>query len=98
MAIELWLNPGADRQLLLATRTNGDGRTDKPLLSGAELKKGRYELVFFVSDYFKSKSVALAEPPFLDRVPIQFGIADDTGGYHVPLLCSPWAYSTYRGS
>lgn len=98
MALELWHGSGTTRKLILATRTNADGRTEKPLLSGAELKSGHYELVFFVGDYFKAKSISLPEPPFLDQVPVRFGIADETAGYHVPLLCSPWAYSTYRGS
>ena len=98
MRVELWsLAPDAPT-LLKAVVTNADGRTDAPLLSGADFKPGGYELVFFVADYFKTRGVALAQPPFLDRVPVRFGIADATAPYHVPLLVSPWSYSTYRGS
>ena len=81
-----------------STRTNADGRTDAPLLAGDELKTGVYELRFHAGDYFRTQGAALPEPPFLDVVPIRFGIADVAGHYHVPLLVSPWAYSTYRGS
>lgn len=83
---------------LLALRTNADGRTDEPVMSGAQFRCGRFELRFHVAAYFRAKGVALADPPFLDIVPIRFGIADPAGHYHVPLLCSPHAYSTYRGS
>jgi 5-hydroxyisourate hydrolase len=75
------------------TITNLDGRTDEPLIARGSLEAGRYELVFEVGNYF-----GLPEPRFLESVPIQFGIADVTAHYHVPLLVSPWAYSTYRGS
>ncbi len=71
--------------------TNADGRTDAPLLIGSELRAGEYELLFHVGEYFGDKS-------FLDRVPVRFCIADATASLHVPLLCTPWAYSTYRGS
>jgi 5-hydroxyisourate hydrolase len=77
---------------------NADGRADAPLLEGAALLPGRYRLVFSVAAYFQGFSVALPEPPFLDEVPIDFGIADGGADYHVPLLVSPWSYSTYRGS
>lgn len=77
--------------------TNSDGRLDKPLLEGAAFKAGRYEIVFHVGDYFRSQGTALADPAFLDVVPVRFGIAED-GHYHVPLLVSPYGYSTYRGS
>ena len=95
--IELWLLNGA-RTLLKTVSTNADGRTDAPLLAADELKAGQYELVFFVGDYFAAKAVAPSGIRFLDTVPVRFGIADATASYHVPLLCSPWAYSTYRGS
>lgn len=98
LRIELWRLESDARTLLKTTRTNADGRTDAPLLAGAELKAGVYELVFALGDYFAEQPVATATPPFLDRVPVRFGIADDAGHYHVPLLASPWAYSTYRGS
>lgn len=78
--------------------TNGDGRNDGPLLTGAEMAVGIYELHFEVADYFKQQGAAVPEPPFLDVVTLRFGIADPAGNYHVPLLVSPWSYSTYRGS
>ena len=84
-------------QLKQAT-TNADGRTDAPLLSVAEFAIGTYELRFEVGDYFRARKTDLPEPPFLDIVPLRFGIADANAHYHVPLLCSPWSYSTYRGS
>ena len=71
--------------------TNADGRTDAPLLVGDTLTTGEYELTFFVGDYFGEKT-------FLDRVPVRFRVAEASANYHVPLLCTPWAYSTYRGS
>ena len=77
--------------------TNADGRVDKPLLEGAAFAAGRYEIAFHVGDYFRTAGARLPEPPFLDVVPIRFGVADDVD-YHVPLLVSPFAYSTYRGS
>jgi len=86
------------RRLLKSARTNGDGRCDAPLLSGAEMVVGAYELVFEVAAYFRAAGVALSDPPFLDVVPIQFGIAEGGAHYHVPLLISPYGYSTYRGS
>jgi 5-hydroxyisourate hydrolase len=78
-------------------RTNADGRTDKPLLEGAAFQKGSYELTFHVGEYFRAQGAPLADPPFLDVIPLRFSIADD-GHYHVPLLVSPYGYSTYRGS
>lgn len=86
------------RRLVKATRTNADGRCDAPFLSGAEMAVGAYELVFEVAAYFRAAGVALSDPPFLDVVPIRFGIADAGAHYHVPLLISPYGYSTYRGS
>jgi 5-hydroxyisourate hydrolase len=100
MQIELWALAGDQRKLLKTVHTNADGRTDQPLLGPEELRAGVYELVFFAGDYFAKKASALASPPipFLDRVPVRFGIADPKASYHVPLLVSPWAYSAYRGS
>ena len=77
--------------------TNADGRADKPLLDGAAFAHGQYEIVFHVGDYFRARGVTLPNPPFLDLVPVRFGVSEDTH-YHVPLLVSPFAYSTYRGS
>jgi len=98
VVVELWqLDTGGARELLKTVRTNADGRTDAPLLSD-DLAAGTYELVFAVGAYFAGQPVATSSPPFLDRVPVCFTIADPSGHYHVPLLASPWAYSTYRGS
>jgi 5-hydroxyisourate hydrolase len=84
--------------ILRQLRTNKDGRADAPLLEGAALTAGSYELRFHVGAYFKGRGVALPQPPFLDIVPVRFGIADPAAHYHVPLLVSPFGYSTYRGS
>jgi len=83
---------------LKTVRTNGDGRTDEPLMAGESMRTGEFKLVFHVAAYFRGEGVDLPQPPFIDCVPIRFGIADATGHYHVPLLCTPWSYSTYRGS
>ena len=98
VAVEL-ARLGADggRSVLARTHTNADGRTDHPLLEGEELTPGVYELVFAIGAYFAGWAPA-GDPAFLDRVPVRFGIADADEHYHVPLLASPWAYSTYRGS
>jgi 5-hydroxyisourate hydrolase len=100
MTIELWqIEPGSDEKKLLKTvTTNSDGRTDSPMLAEDEFQVGVYELVFNVGAYFIKYGENLPEPAFLDRVPIRFGIADKNAHYHVPLLVSPWSYSTYRGS
>ena len=98
MKIELWSLAGEERTLVTTAKTNADGRTDTPLLVGEEMKAGQYEILFFVGDYFAAKSTALPKNRFLDKVPVRFGLADAGASYHVPLLCSPWAYSTYRGS
>src|ERR1700682_2948733 len=82
----------------IAAQTNAEGRCAAPLLEGAAFRAGRYSLTFHVAAYFRSLGTALAEPPFLDEVVIAFGIADAGQNYHVPLLVSPWSYSTYRGS
>jgi 5-hydroxyisourate hydrolase len=94
MRIELWSLDGKPT-MLKAVTTNLDGRADAPLLEGAMLAAGTYELLFFVKDYFVTHH---KDSPFLDRVPVRFAIADPKAGYHVPLLVTPWAYSTYRGS
>ncbi len=78
--------------------TNMDGRTDQPLVSADRLETGVYELTFHAGDYFRATGVALTVPPFLDEVVVRFGVADPNGNYHVPLLLSPYGYSTYRGS
>jgi 5-hydroxyisourate hydrolase len=95
LKIELWfLDQTGERNLLKTVYTNQDGRTDSPLLIGEDLKIGVYELVFAVGDYFSP----FLEIPFLDLVPIRFGISEPDKSYHVPLLVSTWAYSTYRCS
>lgn len=86
------------RMLLADLHSNPDGRTDEPLLAGDAIALGQYELLFHMGDYFTLHHVGLADPPFLDQVPVRFAIAETGGHYHVPLLASPWAYSTYRGS
>jgi 5-hydroxyisourate hydrolase len=98
MRVALYRVDVGGETLLGTLALNGDGRADAPLLEGAALQPGRYRLVFDVAAYFRARGTALPEPPFLDRVPLDFGIADPSAHYHVPLLASPWAYSTYRGS
>ena len=89
MMVELWsVEPS---KLLKTAKTNDDGRLDSPLLAGTEMAVGSYELIFHVGDYFRQKA-------FLDRVPVRFTITDPSAKYHVPLLVSPWSYTTYRGS
>lgn len=98
MRVELWELNAPQNRLLKTVTTNVDGRTDAPLLAPEEMRAGAFELVFFVGDYFASLGVKLPTPLFLDRVPVRFGIGDRSASYHVPLLVSPWSYSTYRGS
>lgn len=98
MKVELAVLEGERWRPLRAATTNADGRTDVPLAEGVAFAKGRYRLLFHVADYYRAQGLALPEPPFLDRVPVRFGIADPSADVHVPLLCSPWSYSTYRGS
>ncbi len=100
LRIELWRLDlsGAGHTRLVTVRTNADGRTDSPLLAGDDFSAGVYELVFDVGEYFETQETETSMPPFLDHVPVRFGVADPTAHYHVPLLVSPWAYSTYRGS
>lgn len=94
MRIDLWRR-GATPTLLKTVTTNADGRTDGPLLDETTMAAGAYELVFHVRPYFAARGI---ESVFLDEVPVRFSIADAGAGYHVPLLVTPWAYSTYRGS
>ena len=89
---------GDHRTPLLSGTTNADGRFDHPLLDGDALTPGLYELVFSCAEYFRARGTELPDPPFLDRISLCFGVADATRHYHVPLLVSPWSYSTYRGS
>lgn len=98
--IEVWWLAADDREpeLVRVDWTNADGRTDGPLLESPGFYEGSYEMVFVVGDYFAGQPVAVSDPPFLDRVPVRFTIANTDLHYHIPLLVSPWAYSTYRGS
>ena len=100
MTIHLWaIAPDSgNRTHLKSVITNADGRVDSPLLADADFQVGLYELVFEVGPYFQQRDPTLSHPPFLDQVPLRFGIAAADAHYHVPLLASPWSYSTYRGS
>ena len=91
ITVELFSLHGSQPTLLKSVQTNADGRTDAPLLEGERFRAGTYQLVFHVGAYFRSQG-------FLDQVPVRFVIADAAAHYHVPLLCSPWSYTTYRGS
>ena len=97
LIIELYSLDGAERLIASAT-TNADGRLDQPILSGDAMAKGSYELRFHAGAYLAAAGHALSDPPFLDVVPLRFGLADPSAHYHVPLLLSPYGYSTYRGS
>lgn len=97
LAIALYKLSNSSSVMLKAVVTNSDGRCDEPLLSGDAFETGTYELVFFAGDYLRAQGSGLPEPLFLDQVPIRFGMAD-AAHYHVPLLLSPFGYSTYRGS
>jgi hydroxyisourate hydrolase len=98
--VRLRLYERRDGQLILVKEavTNTDGRTDEPLLSGEAIPTGRYRMVFDMASYFQDRGVALSDPPFLEDVALEFGLAEAHGSYHVPLVCTPWSYSTYRGS
>lgn len=99
MAVALYSTRGEDAELVQAFVLNQDGRhPDGVLLDSADLKRGTYRLVFDVAGYFKARGVALPEPNFLNQVQLDFGVAEPQQHYHVPLLVSPWSYSTYRGS
>jgi 5-hydroxyisourate hydrolase len=98
LRLELFELNGNFRQLVTTTTTNKDGRTDSLLLTPETIRVGTFELVFYVGDYFETLSVTLSSPKFLDVVPVRFSIFDKEQNYHVPLLVSPYSYSTYRGS
>ncbi len=98
MAFSLWRQHGTDWQLLGEFRTNADGRCDQALLEAEAMQAGVYQLRFQAGEYFLQQGLNLAEPMFVNQVVLQFGITDTTQNYHVPLLLTPWSYSTYRGS
>jgi len=99
VAIELHaLAADGARTLIASATTNADGRTDAPLIGAAEARVGVFELTFHVGAYFRAQGAPTPEPPFLDLVPVRFAIADSSAHCHVPLLVTPWSYSTYRGS
>lgn len=98
LALELFRLESGRRELIVATETNADGRVDTPLLSGEAMRRGTYEIVFQAGAYLRRQGGTLPDPLFLDQVPLRFGIADLAAHYHVPLLLSPFSYSTYRGS
>ncbi len=97
--VELFeLGDDGARLLVTLATTNADGRTDKPLIGPNDARVGKFELVFHAGPYFRAQGAKLPDPPFLDVVPIRFAVADPSAHYHVPLVVSPWSYSTYRGS
>lgn len=96
--VRLYRLNGEGRTLLKEADTNADGRCDKPLLEGDAFLAGSYELVFHAGDYFAAKGVQMAQPRFVDQVVLRFGVAHAAESYHVPLVVTPWAWSTYRGS
>jgi 5-hydroxyisourate hydrolase len=98
MTIEVHFLEDGHRSPLASALTNAQGRTDEALVSGGLLTAGTYELVFHVGAYFKTLGVSQSDPPFLDQVVVRVGLADPEGSYHVPLLVSPYGYSTYRGT
>ena len=98
MAVALYATEGESATLLQRVVLNRDGRTDAPLFDNTSLRVGTYRLRFDVAGYFRARGVQLPEPPFLDQVNLDFGIAHTDQHYHVPLLVSPWSYSTYLGS
>ena len=99
MTVSLFTTQGEQATLVKSFVLNADGRNpDGPLYDNASLRRGTYRLTFDVAGYFRGKGVTLPDPPFLDQVSLDFGVADEQAHYHVPLLCTPWSYSTYRGS
>jgi 5-hydroxyisourate hydrolase len=96
--IEFSVLDGEAYKLLATVTTNADGRNAQPLLTPENMKAGKYQLVFYVGEYFAKQGTVVPNPPFLEKAVIQFGMADATAHYHVPILVSPWSYTTYRGS
>jgi 5-hydroxyisourate hydrolase len=98
MRIDFSVRDGDSWKLVKTITTNADGRTDQPVLAADAAKVGQYELLFHVGDFFRRRPGGPAEPAFLDTVPVRFAIFDAAQHYHVPMLCTPWSCSTYRGS
>ena len=98
MRLKLYRFEGGERMHCATVRTNAEGRTDEPLLSGGLMAAGEYEITFAAGEYFRGLGVVLPQPPFFDEIVIRIGIADSSANYHVPLLVSPYGYSTYRGT
>jgi 5-hydroxyisourate hydrolase len=96
--IDFSMLDGNEYRLVRTVHTNDDGRTPEPLLTAETMKVGKYQLIFYLAEYFTKLGTILPNPPFLDKAVIQFGISDATSHYHVPLLASPWSFTTYRGS
>jgi len=96
--IEFSVLEGETYKLVTTVTTNADGRNAQPLLTPENMKTGKYQLVFYVGEYFAKQGTVVPNPPFLEKAVIQFGMADATAHYHVPILVSPWSYTTYRGS
>lgn len=96
--IALYRVSGNSHKKIAEAETNADGRTDSPILPQGKMKQGNYEMIFFCSDYLDQHGLSADEIKFLDQIPIRFGVTDDDAHYHVPLLLSPYGYSTYRGS
>ena len=97
ISVELYYISNSERKKITSVKLNNDGRADSPLVQGENFIKGKYELIFYIGDYYK-KITTLKEPFFLNEVIIKFGVSNNEEKYHVPLLVSPWSYSTYRGS
>lgn len=98
MEIELWRSGDGRWEHVITIATNRDGRSDAPLLGPEDMRAGGYELRFRAGDYLRRRGVPVTDPPFLDVIPVRFSISDPNASYHVPLLLSPFGYSTYRGS
>jgi 5-hydroxyisourate hydrolase len=98
LRVGLYILRDGERHVIHTAITNADGRPAAPLLTADRIEPGEYELAYNVADYFRGAGVALPSPPFLDQVVVRFGVSDPDGNYHVPLLVSPYGYSTYRGS
>ena len=96
--IEFSVLDGEAYKLVTTVTTNADGRNGQPLLTPENMKAGKYQLVFYTGEYFAKQGTVLPNPPFLEKALIQFGMADATSHYHVPILATPWSYTTYRGS